>query len=321
MELKHADFDRLRFGQVHARSAPWFERNGVRTHAVSIDEFPQSRFLARDENGFDEYMVLSWPYYGRSSRPDERQAHAEWYREYVRNMWKSRSDIADVEPVPVAEHPDGRLIVIDGNHRVAAAHHHELGLPITVTSTERWLRQITLNRGEFYGSKHRGMPYQSVMLDGVELLQGRRADMASRHELLDPADLADKRVLDVGCNLGAQTFLAAETAAEAVGIDVSEKIVTSALRLGAFLDSPARFQVADATSADLGRFDTMLLFSVSAHAGTAGLVGTIQRAKPSVVYVEAHDGWTWASHRELHSAFVSVEAITGGDRDIWRCET
>lgn len=77
------------------------------------------------------------------------------------------------------------------------------------------------------------------------------------------APATDERVLDVGCGAGASSLaLAARVGAggQVLGVDISEPLIDRARRL-ARQDTPALFQVADASSAELpqGAFD--ILFS------------------------------------------------------------
>jgi len=317
--LPNSHLAQLVFGQPHTATAPWFEARTGGTNDVGVEDFPIARYLATGNDAeLHEYMNASWPHYGRQNTEASRSAHCEW----VRAAAASTSEIS--EPVPMVRRPcDGKFLVLDGNHRASFAYHNGLDLPYTITPAAEWLQNMTENSGEFFGTKHKGIPYQTVHNpDGSPVFTGRRDDMLVRHALLDAADLRSKRVIDVGCNIGTASFLAAQAGATSViGFDISEKLVTSALRMGVYVNSDARFLVVDANEKPtLPECDTLLLFSVAAHTNeVASLLPLIATTDPDVVYVEAHAGWTWDDLGALHSAFKTVEAREGGVRKMWRC--
>lgn len=322
------ELDLLVFGQCHARSAPWFMRQVGQTHSIPVVEFPQYRTLAGDRDAYHEYCDLSWPWYGRSNTEALRKQHDDWIHA------QAAAGQIDPTPVPVIERGEllvdcapSRLVIVDGNHRAALAAYLGRPLVVDVGPPNPWIERTVKNTGEFYGTKHRGIPYQTVTIDGYVVVVGRRTDLVERHESMNPDDIVGKHVVDVGCNIGAASFLAAEAGAASVfGFDVSEKIITAALRLGAFSGLPVEFATRNAavpfTRDLLDRpCDTMFLFSVAAHIGdVTHLVRLIDAYRPSVVYVEGHDGWTWETHhRPLHPLVESVEEIVGPERTMWRC--
>jgi len=116
-----------------------------------------------------------------------------------------------------------------------------------------YVRGITLLEAKATGLP--GIPYQAI--DGV----GER-DCEVRWKAMSP-DVAGKRVLDVGCNLGWFVRKSLEEGAlEAVGIDADEPTIDAARKLG-----PGEFHVMDAAKVDglLGEFDTVFLLSVLQH--------------------------------------------------------
>lgn len=317
--LPNSHLAQLVFGQPHTESAPWFAELSGGTNDIGVEHFPPARYLStRDDAELFRYFRASWPHYGRTCTEESRSAHAEW----IRDTAASTSEIT--EPVRVVRRPcDGKFLVIDGNHRASFAYHNGLDLPYVVMSASEWLDRMTKNGGEFFGTQHKGIPYQTVHnYDGSPVFTGRRDDMLTRHSLIDPDDLRSKSVIDVGCNIGTASFLADWAGATSViGFDISELLVTSAMRMGVYVNSDACFLVADAnTTETLPKCDTLFLFSVAAHTNEVrSLLPVIQQTDPEVVYIEAHDGWSWESFKDLHSAFKTVEPREGGVRKMWRC--
>jgi SAM-dependent methyltransferase len=118
--------------------------------------------------------------------------------------------------------------------------------------TKKTVDQVSDWKGQ---SGERWVAYQA-RLDAMMAVFGQAAIEAAR-----PA--AGERVLDIGCGAGATSLdLAARVGAggHVLGVDISEPLIARARAL-APPDSPALFQVADASSAELpeGTFD--ILFS------------------------------------------------------------
>lgn len=110
--------------------------------------------------------------------------------------------------------------------------------------------------GDWNGQSGERWVANQARLDALVAVFGQAAIEAA-------APAAGERVLDIGCGAGASTLaLAARVGAEGqvLGVDISEPLIDRARAL-APKDSPALFQVADASSAALpeGAFD--ILFS------------------------------------------------------------
>ncbi|WP_415920033.1 class I SAM-dependent methyltransferase [Tateyamaria sp. SN6-1] len=190
-------------------------------------------------------------------------------------------------PLAITRRPDGRWLAVAGTNAITAQR------PVRAHVLDHCaaLAQLASLPGEFFGSARGGIPYQSIFLDGTEHVPGRRPDLHDRFERIDLADIAGKRVLDLGCNIGMNCVHAAHLGAHrAVGFDLPE-IVAAAERLNMFFDTPCRFVAQDLNvpPAHTGRFDTVFLFAVLGHLDTLdGVLSILAQAQPETVYVETH---------------------------------
>jgi hypothetical protein len=279
------------FGQQHATSASWFQELYGQTHTIPVEDFPHTRALAGDHNAYLDYLRVSWDYYGLENTEQTRRARLE------------RLLSTPLGPVKVVTRLDGRKMVVDGNHRAAAAYAQGVQPELVEVTQEKWLQATVANPKERYGTKP-GKPYQSVFYAGREWVEGRRRDTLTRHETI-----GESGVLDLGCNIGAATILAGGH-----GVDASPRMVTSAWRLAAFFASPATFQVADLNTESF-EADTVFCFAVAAHlTNLDALRQTLSNAK--VVYFEENAGP--AQFPKVVDLFSHVEELPG-ERRLYRC--
>jgi 2-polyprenyl-3-methyl-5-hydroxy-6-metoxy-1,4-benzoquinol methylase len=339
--LSPADLRRLVFGQQHVGTQQFFAELAGTSYTVPLEAFPHTTFLKEqldrpldDDTAYAEYLRQSWDYYygPEKNTPELRLARAQEFVELFRHINRQG---AVRRPVQVYERRDGHLVILDGNHRAAIALALELPLEADVMPIPQALAGIATNPGEFYGSKHADMPYQSIFDGEVELVRGRRPDVLERIRMLDPGDLAGASILELGCNIGVNSFLAAQHGAASVrGLELSPRIATAAIRLNSYFALPCRFQVADLNLpvAGMEPCDTVLCFSVVAHlAETAAITQTIRQLTRRVLYFEGHAGTQLGADEYVlnKDLFASIElAGYGSDgvhtdqrtRPLFRCE-
>jgi len=281
------------FGQQTAATGPWFHQRLGQAHSIPVTEWPHFLALEGDHDAYLDYLKVSWSYYRpKSNTPQERAA------QLARLLTTDNS-----EPVKVVRRPDGEMLVVDGNHRTAVAFHRGAEPDIIEIPAATWLEKSVANPTERYGTRP-GLPYQSVFHDGREIIQGRRRDTLTRHQAIAAED-----VLDLGCNIGAATFLAGGH-----GVDTSPRMITSAWRLAAYLASPATFDVADLNTQAF-ESETVFCFAVIAHLTDLTAVrATLSNAE--TVYFEENDGR--AQFPKVADLFTQVEELAG-DRRLYRC--
>lgn len=272
--------------------------------------FCQHKHSTWDMLGTDWLNIHDTPHYKHLQGGGE-------YRQYLRAAWKGRRDkidsriaafdtlLTDIRtngvqsPVQVVKRFNGDDLVFHGNHRYAIARHLGLECPVEYIGVDEYIRFNIENRKYRFGTNDEGIPYQSLWYKGECLVEGRRKDQLDRHSLIDPLDLAGKRVYDFGSNIGASAFLAHESGATVEGWDSAE-FRTTAIRLAVLFNYDIRYKKPS------GVYDTLFLFSVHAHA-------EIPDIKARVIYIETHEDG------KLPERFKESE-LRGklGKRKLWR---
>jgi hypothetical protein len=339
IELSHSSVAELLFGQQHLGTQEFFRLRNGQAHTVPVPCFPHAEFLEgwlqkhqASDNPYLQYLEASWSYYfpGGGNTPAKRIARVERFA----NQFQRIAQQAELMPIQVCRRPDGRYVIVDGNHRAAIAYRLGRGLKAEVLPLAQRLSQITCIPDEFYGSKRLEKPYQSIFHGGQCLLEGRRTDVAARIRHISEADLRGKSVLDLGCNLGMSCYLAAERgAAMLVGVEGSPNIATAAVRLNSLLAAPCRFIQHDLNrELDCGKFDTVFCFSVINHVQNKdAIVRTLDKAIGKVLYFEGHAQTSLADYTYFlnKSRFSRIELLahtsdgvhaTSKTRPLWRCE-
>lgn len=272
--------------------------------------FSQHRHNTWDKLGSDWLNIHDTPHYKHLLGGDE-------YHEYLKVSWEGREDrikdkleeydnlLADIKsngiqsPIQIVKRFNGDNLIFHGNHRYAIARHLGIDCPTVEVSQEEYIRFNIENQKYRFGTAPGGIPYQSVWYKGKCLVTGRRQDQVKRHKLILPDDLKGKRVYDFGCNIGASCVLAHESGAIVEGWDLPE-FRTSAIRLAVLMNYDIRYQE------PIGVYDTLLLFSVHAHAD-------IPDIKAKVIYLETHEDG------KLPSIFKRAEKIGKlGKRFLYR---
>jgi len=272
---------------VFAQHRPWaMDVWGEDWLSVRVDRFPHYRCLAGDYDAFFDYLCASW---GTDAGVRE---HIAGFIGFAERCRVERQVFGG--PVTLLARDDD-LLVVDGNHRAAIAAFHDLPLPYTMIGLAEYAAMRAEHTESRFGALG-GAPYHSIHYDGETLVRGRR-DVQDRHSLVAPADLTGKRVLDMGCNLGAASLFAHEMGASVEGWDKEPSLVTSALRLAVAFGYPIRFRVADISNPPSGEWDTGFCFAVHEHADVSR---AMQQCR--VVYMETHkdsppptrltDGWS-----------------------------
>lgn len=272
---------------VFAQHRPWaMDVWGDDWLDVRVERFPHYRCLAGEADVFRDYLRASW---GTDTGVDEHVAAFMAFAEQCR-----RDGAISGGPVTLLARGED-LLVIDGNHRAAIAAFHDLPLPYTMIGLAEYAEMRVQATGSRFGSLH-GVPCHDIYHGGRLLVQGHR-DVLDRRALIDRADMQGRRVLDMGCNLGADSLYAHEMGATVEGWDHEPSLVTSALRLAVAFGYGIMFRVADVSSPPRGEWDTGFCFSVHEHADVRQ---AMQQCR--VVYMETHrnsppptrltDGWS-----------------------------
>jgi len=146
-----------------------------------------------------------------------------------------------------------------------------------------------------------GLPivlYQTHTLLGVELNLGVRG--VERRAMVNPADLKGKRVLDLGCASGAESFWAMEQGAvEVLGIDLHQEHISICEQLRAeynhtmFRPCFRQFDLSRVIPDGIGEFDTVFAFALTQYINYRKVWRDVQGAR--VAYVEGGGDCTFSA--------------------------
>lgn len=335
MIIPHNELGDMLFGQQHVGTQDYFIDLVGCSHTVPMSKSPHVLFATdEDRSEYVKYLIASWSYYFPDTHgADQRLQKLSKFKELIEDIKNNGVS----KPVKVYIRPDGAKVIIDGNHRCAAAIATGQDLPVMVMEPEDYLNSVsTVNptgttTPERYRAK-KGVPYQSLFYKEEELVKGRRPDMLDRIKMIDKKDLKGS-VLDLGCNIGGNSFLASEYGASKItGVDVDKQIVTAAIRLNTYFATNARFLDMDLSKvALLEPADTVFCFSIWAHVNDKQqLVETLKKVTKKVLYFECHSGTSKEDYPELlnKEIFSSIRIKGYGragvhnsakDRPLYKC--
>jgi hypothetical protein len=343
--LPHAALKDLVFGQQHLLTQGFFEKHYGQAHTIGLEDFPHYRFLT-DHLGkpaspslYSDYLQSSWSYLKGKEKntSEERNKKIAEFVELYRNIERRKhlGAKAITRPLTICKRPDGRYVIVHGNHRASVA--LKLGLDVQAKEIPlpAQLKKVATIPDEFYGSKRLNRPYQSIFYEGKELVEGRRRDINERLQKIDVADLRGKTVLDLGCNLGMSSYLAAERGAKrVVGVEYSPQIASAAIRLNAYFCRPVHFIQHDlSTDLELNeQFDTVFCLSLIKHLKSPeAITALIKRATKKILYFESHahtsaEDYPYLLNKQNFSKIELVDHMSDGvhskkrTRALYRCE-
>lgn len=296
------------FYQFNAGTSDFFHRSlghtAVKVHhtphyayAAALARAPGARSVP-EEDLYRDYLRASW----RESTPAAIDARVASFREAFAG-YRDRS--FHKPPILTLLPTDDAPYVVDGNHRLAFA--AALGREVTAEVWPVDLAFLAFSRVPgFYGTDNKRMPYQSVLLNGREVVPGRRDDIAERLAMVPTDVIAGRSVLDVACNVG-MSSLQAKTlgAATCLGMDVSADLVDLATRFAAISRvypavSFLTFNVDHERLPTDKVFDTAFMFSVYDHLkNPANLTAIARDHVRRFVVFESHPGGEEGDYTEF----------------------
>ena len=135
----------------------------------------------------------------------------------------------------------------------------------------------------------------------------------------DPAPLADRSALDVGCGAGLLCEPLARLGAEVTGVDAAPENVAAASAHAEAMGLDIRYMAGEITTLDIGTFDLVTAMEVLEHvADKRAFVAALEaRLAPGGLLVLSTPNRTLASRLLLSGAAEAVGAIPRGTHD-WR---
>ncbi len=337
--LDNAALVDLRFYQFKETTAKFFFERFGRTD-IRVRDTPHYAFAkslcSRSADGegeeyYREYLAASWGSTQDAERVNDRIREFEKHFEHCRNTNRVR------RPTLTRMLNTEELFVVDGNHRTAMiaalnkATKVEI-LPPNVASL------VFLSSSEFYGNGFRDMPYQSVFLNGEEIIRGRRDDALARLKMI-PRHVIDRAsIVDVASNIGMSSLFASRLgASNCLGLEISKKMVDLASRFAMFDGQypSVRFKQFNIDQDELdegARYDTAFMFSIHDHlAEPSRLVNIVDRNVKRWVVFEGHPNGKKSDYANFFDSglFRTVEELgalpesiynKSPNRVIWLCE-
>ena len=307
------------FGQQHFASLIFFEANLNCKYYFDLDmlETPHYKYLENANNIYEKYLINSWTEYYKipTNKINDKIKN---YIDLKENIRKIKYNLV---PVKLVRDFENNYIVWDGNHRVCISIYEKIPLRAKIYSPEYYISQI-IKGDEYYASGNRGIPYQSIYRNGEILLNGRRTDLYERIEMIDMNDLENKSVVDFGCNLGMSLAIACEKGAlDCLGLEMSNKIVTTAIRINIILKHPIRFQCADLSINKKfeKKFDTVFAFSIDKHINNDKILASnILNTSAKVLYFETHSNSDIPAQIKKISRKISLKGKTAQNRLFYK---
>lgn len=291
MTVKHADIPSLLYFWPQLNTQAYFLHTLGQAHTISVLNQERAVFMdALLKKPFGE-AVNDFITYSKSRKTgwNHDQKTGAAYGKKLLNFYNFVKQNGLPGKIILREGPPGgtgRLIVYDGNHRLVIAHHLGLDVPAQVYSCEFSLRQEWASRKSKASKYHL---YQSIFLDGKEIIRGARRDALDRMNAVRSEDIEGKRILVLGANNAHDCFMVGERgAAHAHGVDINAEELNYAMRINTYYGLPVTLQQFDLKQPfDGGQFDTILAFSIYDKSDKAALVKTLTTAG-GVVYFEGH---------------------------------
>ncbi|UHS61066.1 class I SAM-dependent methyltransferase [Agrobacterium vaccinii] len=295
-KMEFGELEQLRFYQFKSSTAKFFYDRFGRTDIRVLDtpHFSFARSISLDqgrgegEQYYRDYLAASW---GEASSEERINARVKDFRAHFEHCRTTRNvQRPTITRILNTSDP----FVIDGNHRTAML--AALQKPASVEILPPDLATLIFSRStEFYGTGFRDMPYQSVFLNGEEVIKGRRNDALARLKLLPDGILKGASVLDVASNIGMSSLFAHRLgASKCVGLEISRKMVDFASRFAMFDGRYPQvqfrqFNIDDDELAGETRYDTAFMFSIHDHLKRpSNLLKIAEEAVDRYVVFEGH---------------------------------
>lgn len=189
-------------------------------------------------------------------------------------------------------------------------------MPEIEITLDEWL-QNNLPKNSKFAISSEGIPYQSFDIDN-EKYCGRRSNPESIHQLIQAADIENKTILDLGCNIGTHTYIAKKRGAKiAIGVEKYQDMLLFATRINNFNKlNQIYFVEHDLNQIYQHNSDTVFCFSVDAHIDNKNnLLETLKMAK-NCIYLETHANKTIQDYEWLLKEFKNYELLGTTDDGI-----
>jgi len=273
------------FAQQHIRSLNYFKSLNVDYTKIQVDQFPHLKYLNGDTAEFVKYLMASW------GTDDMIMINEHFVK--VNDLLEDIKVNGIKVKIITTRNVNDNLLIVDGNHRTSISKFLGITLPSKEIPLKQHINTIIKNSNIFYATGNKNMPYQSIVYKNDILVEGRRNDIRERAATFDISDIKDKRVIDFRCNYGMNCFYSYEMGASYVqGVELMDKIVTSAIRLAVCFNYPVDFYKVNLSKDVVNtKFDTGFMFAIDKHVkNDDNLVNNIKSTGLKTLYFETHGG-------------------------------
>lgn len=335
--LRNENLGDLYFGQLHPLHQDLFDNLYGQHTRIRLKDLPHYTFWRDEEHKniekslYYKYLSESWKFYYPND--NTRTKRLDKIERYI----KLKEDIEKdgiLKPIRIVTTPDSQQVIIDGNHRASIAYFLGIDVPYIQNTLSTVLSNIVHNTKEFYGTRNKDIPCQSIFYKETELLAGRRRDVYERILKTNIVeDIRGKNVADLGANISINAMLAWNFGAKNVtAIESSPQIATSALRLSTILNSNISLEVRDLglPIKNIPVFNTVFCNSLYTHISNKKILSqNIQNPTKKVLYFEGHQRTTKDDYSEVFQYFKTVQLIgynadgihsKESTRPFFRCE-
>jgi len=311
-------YDNLYFGQQHIGTIDFFGKN---YHTIKIDDFPHYKYLHGNIDIYRKYLHNTWKYTDKSERNITIENKINSFRALFYDVDKNGIK----EKIKIVKRFDGKDIICGGNHRSAIGCFLNIPIPFNRINIFDRIKELIQIEGKF-GLRGTTKPYHSIYKyvsnEFVEIIQGRRRDLLERINLIDKEDIVNKNILDIGCNIGTSSFLAAFLGAKkVVGIDNNVDILNAAIRLNTLFALPCYFKILNLNlnkNFKINKYNTAFIFSVDKHIKNHDNLVKIIKNNIKIVYFETHENSDMPL--KIKKCFSKIKLIeTYSKRKLYKC--
>lgn len=272
LRLEPAQLARLNFYQFKDSTSEFFFNRFHRSD-IKISDTPHFQFASGIESGDQELESRGEAYYRDYLCASWGPKHESLFDKRVVQFRETLAYFKQYgieSPVILTRLPtDSQPYVADGNHRVSMALALNKKIDAYLWPADLVFLKFSKNKG-FYGTNN-SMPYQTLTLNGVDVVQGRRSDLRSRLEMLPKDIIQNRSILDVACNVGMSLLFSRSIgASKCLGLELSQDMVDIAARFAMFSGERTAIQYRqfDIDNDHLEKncvVDTAFMFSIHNH--------------------------------------------------------
>lgn len=211
-----------------------------------------------------------------------------------------------------------------GNHRATILYYLQRDIPCKEIDIKKYLNYILKNPIDRFGTRGNKPPYQSIVIKDKVLVEGRRKDIRKRFNYILKEDIVNKTLIDCGCNTGINCLMFLEKGGKfAQGIDISPRLLTSAIRLNSLVGLNCHYKRMDFSllqTPPLKKYDTGFVFSIDFYLKDSCILAqNILNYIDTCVYFETHRGE--GIPKEVEAIFSNIDFLgqISKERKIYRC--